>query len=1094
MPSCPPFRALASALAIVLPWLSAVPAPPGLAAGQEVERELAGGEAQAFLLDVRGGQALLITLDQHGIDVILTMSDPAGKPLGSTNTATEREGTETWLITAGAEGPYRLEVRPKEPQAPRGRYRLRLEELPSATAEDRRRIEAERLMTEAGLFLSAKTKESLPQALTRYGEALAHWRALGEQREEARTLFRLAVVHQALGELQPMRDRLEEALPLFVAIGDRARESDVLTYIGLAEMYLSRPRDAIAWHERSLEIRRARGDRWGEALTTQNICLARVHLAEWREAILCYERLLPRLAEVGMSEAGAFSGLGGAYSYLGEPEKARYYYTEAVKKRRALQDKAGEAKALSNLAVLLTDQDALGEALSYYDQALAVVRELGDRDWQARILNNRGHAYLCLGEPRRALDLFNQALPIRRELGNRSGEMATLHNLGAAQERLGQVAEALKSYGDALRIAQEIGDRAGEASSLNYLAQGHLAGGDRDRALELLTRATVLQRELGNRFMLAFALQQTGEIEAELGQRERALTTLREALDLRRLLGDPAGQAETLAAIAEVERGLGRLDEALAHAGEAVGLVESVRVAVGDPGLRASFLASRRRYFDFAIALRMELDRKRPGQGHAEAALALSERARARSLLDLLREAGTEIRRGMSPELRERERNLAYRFSLNARRQRSPSNEEERAELRRELSDLLAAADRLQDEIRRSNPRFAVLDQPPLDAAGIRGLLDPGTLLLAYTLGDEKSYLWAVTPERVAGFELPGRPEIEAAARRSYEEVSKTDQQEVELRSLSRLLLGPIADLLHGRRLVIVADGALHYIPFAALPDPGDPAGSAPLVAGHEIVSLPSASVLEVQRRVLAGRPRAELGVAVLADPVFVPSDSRLRKPLGTPASMPPAPRTVGTLRIQRLPATAREAKAIAKLLPPDQVFTALGLDASRSTALSGKLAKFRIVHFATHGWIDAETPPLSGLTLSMVDAQGQPQEGLLSLSDVYNLELSADLVVLSGCETALGREIRGEGLVGLTQGFLYAGAERVMASLWRVEDRATAELMSRFYRAMLQEKLPPAAALRSAQLAIRSDPRWQDPFYWAPFVVQGDWRQHSVK
>jgi CHAT domain-containing protein len=510
---------------------------------------------------------------------------------------------------------------------------------------------------------------------------------------------------------------------------------------------------------------------------------------------------------------------------------------------------------------------------------------------------------------------------------------------------------------------------------------------------------------------------------------------------------------------------------------------------VADPGLRASFLASRRLAFDLALGLRMDLERSAPGRGHAEAALALSERARARSLLDLLQEARTEIRQSIPPELRDRELSLAYQLGSKARLLRTSTSEEKRAQLQRELTGLLAEADRLEDEIRRSNPRYAVLHQPPLDAVGIRGLLDADTVLLEYTLGEERSYLWLVTPERVESFELPGRAEIEAAARRSYEDVRSLDKKDGEAHAaLSRLLFGKVAGRLHCRRLVIVADGALQYVPFAILPDPEDPSGSVPLVAGHEIVSLPSASVLAVQRRVLAARPRAEKAVAILADPVFSAADSRLGKPGGGAAS---APQRVGepALRLQRLPATGREAQAIAKLLAPGEAFLAVGVKASRGTALSGDLADYRAVHFATHGLINSETPRLSFLALSMFDEQGRPQDGSLGLSDIYNLDLDADLVVLSGCETALGREIRGEGLVGLTQGFFHAGAQRVMASLWRVEDRATAELMSHFYRAMLEEGLPPAAALRSAQLSVRSDPSRQDPFYWAPFVLQGDWR-----
>ena len=1083
MPSAP-FRALAPALMLVLPVLAPVPGPLALKPGDPVERELSGGEAQPFLLDAQAGQHLLITVEQHGINVTLSGQDPSGKPLGITDTATEREGTETWLLSADAAGSYRIEVLPAAPWAPKGRFQIGVEELPSATAEDRLRIEAERIMTEAGLLFSHQAKESRTKALALYTEALDHWRTLGRKREEARALFRLAVLHQGLGEPKPMLDRLQEALPLFASLGDEAREADVLTYTGVAHLSLGRYSEALAFTERSLEIRRTRGDRWGEVVTSLNLCLARLYLGEAREAIRCYERGLLAVKEVGEPDAEALNGLGGAYSSLGETRKAREYYTSALETKRSIGDQMGEAKVLANLGLFFAQQDALGDALAYYGEALDVIRRMGDREWEARILNNLGHAYLLLGEPQRARGYLDQALPLRREVKDLRGEIYTLCNLGVAQQQLGETSKALASYAEALKIAREAKNRNGEATALNLLAEGHLKAGDPAQALGLFTQAVALQRALENRGGVAFALQKTGESEARLGHGEKALAILREAVELYRTLEDRSGQAASLASLAAAEREMGRLDEALTHADAAIGFVESVRATVGEASLRASFLASHRLAFELAIALRMDLERKQPGKGHVQAALALGERARARSLFDLLHEAGTE----MEPELREQKKALALRFSTNARRQQGATTDEQRADLQRELAGLLSEADRLENDIRRSNPRYAALSQP-LGAAGIRGLLDSNTLLLEYTLGEEKSFLWAVTPERVDGFELPGRIEIEAAALSSYKEVRKPGGAGAEAhRTLSRLLLGPVAGRIHCKRLVIVADGALHYVPFAMLPDPEDPSGATPLVAGHEIVSLPSASVLDVQRRVLAGRPPAEMALAILADPVFGSGDSRLRKPRGT-SSPPTLPQREGMPDIRRLPKTRHEAEAIAALLSPDQVFQGLGFQASRATALSGILAKYRMVHFATHGWINAESPRSSGLTLSMVDEQGLPQEGLLSLSDVYNLELKADLVVLSGCDTALGREIRGEGLMGLTQGFFYAGSERVMASLWPVQDHTTAELMKRFYGAMLQEKLPPAAALRSAQLAIRSDKNWREPYFWAPFVLQGDWR-----
>jgi CHAT domain-containing protein len=235
----------------------------------------------------------------------------------------------------------------------------------------------------------------------------------------------------------------------------------------------------------------------------------------------------------------------------------------------------------------------------------------------------------------------------------------------------------------------------------------------------------------------------------------------------------------------------------------------------------------------------------------------------------------------------------------------------------------------------------------------------------------------------------------------------------------------------------------------------------------HEVVSLPSASALALLRRELAGRPPAPRQAAIVADPLFDPAD--------------PA--------FARLTASRQEAEAIAALAPPDQTRLAVGADASLDEVRGDRLAGFRTVHFATHGVIDAEHPELSGLALSTVDARGRRREGFLRLRDIYGLRLDAGLVVLSGCRTALGREVRGEGLTGLTQGFFHAGAARLVASLWKVEDRATAELMTRFYRAMWVEGLAPAAALRAAQLSLRRERRWRDPYFWAGFVLQGDWR-----
>ena len=350
--------------------------------------------------------------------------------------------------------------------------------------------------------------------------------------------------------------------------------------------------------------------------------------------------------------------------------------------------------------------------------------------------------------------------------------------------------------------------------------------------------------------------------------------------------------------------------------------------------------------------------------------------------------------------------------------------------------------------------------------------------------------------------------------------------------------LGPVASQLGKKRLLIVADGALQYVPFAALTMPeakgrgdgatgrqGDggigkkeksrpvaprvsrPAAFTPLIVNHEIVNLPSASTLAVLRRDLAGRQPAAKTVAVLADPVLQADDARVKQAgagakletIRTPdSSIAGGAETddlirsageSGALSLERLPFTRQEAETILTLARDGKSYKALDFNASRATATSPELAEYRIVHFATHGLINSQRPQLSGIVLSLVDEQGRPQDGFLRLHDIYNLRFGADLVVLSACQTALGKRVRGEGLVGLVRGFMHAGAPRVAASLWNVKDEATAELMKRFYEKMLKDGLPPASALRAAQVSMWKEKRWEAPYYWAGFALQGEWK-----
>jgi CHAT domain-containing protein len=290
-----------------------------------------------------------------------------------------------------------------------------------------------------------------------------------------------------------------------------------------------------------------------------------------------------------------------------------------------------------------------------------------------------------------------------------------------------------------------------------------------------------------------------------------------------------------------------------------------------------------------------------------------------------------------------------------------------------------------------------------------------------------------------------------------------------------------------------------------------NPQSFRPLIVDHEILSLPSASTLAALRNEMGRRKPAPKTIALFADPVFDRNDERLKANLGQTkageSDSTPAQKEQELLRgsasdfsdepgdqangqwITRLPSTREEVRAIQDLAPESERLVSLDFDASRSAVMSADLQSYRYIHFATHGLLNNTHPELSGLVFSMVDRQGQGQNGFLRTMDVSKLKLAADLVALSGCRTGLGKEVSGEGMLGLTRAFLYAGAKRVVASLWQVNDAATAELMKRFYQGMLGEKrLSPATALRDAQLVMWRSRRWYMPYYWAGFTLQGEW------
>jgi CHAT domain-containing protein/Tfp pilus assembly protein PilF len=891
----------------------------------------------------------------------------------------------------------------------------------------------------------------------------------------------------------------------------------------------------------------------GAALAVESDFDSSIQLQE--KALAIRRKNAPSSREVGES----LSRLGSMEETRRNLTSAREYFKQALAlEERYAPDSFAMGKTLNDFAGIAADQGDLVEAEMYGRRALAIWAKIDPRggDISGSLLG-LGNVAFYRDDMMSAKRFYHQALSIS---GRLPGEKATvaviLANLGSVALAQGRIGDAIAYETRGLEIQKKISRReSAYATILASLAEALVAKNDLKEARKVLAEVIAIQNQYHKDGLLkAIILRDLGDLDRKQGNNSLAANRYHQAEEiLREAAPNSVSEAETLAALAGLSATMHDFPAAGGYYERSFLAFEGQVATLGSPAdTLASYRANHGRFYRAYIDLLVQ-------QHYPEKAFQVLERSRARTLLETLSAATVDIHQGADPELLKRER--ALQADIKARSDHrvhmltQQHTLDQMKAIESEIADLTRQYDEVEENLRSTSPNYAALTQPkPLSTEEIqKQLLDKDTVLVEYSLGEKRSYAFVVTPDSLTAHELPSRVKIEQAARRLHRllknedsnasqmmalakpgTTSKTAQAESIQREtqrtaalLSRMVLDPIAGEIGNKRLLIVADGALHYIPFSALPEPSvheatlqrSPQPVPPLIVNHEIILLPSASVLAVLRKQQERKAAPTAEVAVLADPVFDKADARVlearhssphtgtlaknvRLPVESAKSMydlatPPLTRSLvdvglgrgAAYHLPRLRYTRREAEAIYAQVPQGSAMKALDFDANRATATSSDLSRYRIVHFATHGLLNSEHPELSGLVLSLVDRDGRPQDGFLGLQDIYNLNLSADLVVLSACETGLGKEISGEGLVGLTRGFMYAGATRVVASLWKVSDAATADLMAEFYRSMEQDHLAPAAALRQAQISMWKQKRWSDPYYWAAFQIQGEWK-----
>jgi CHAT domain-containing protein/tetratricopeptide (TPR) repeat protein len=1072
--------------------------------GNPVEREIAGGETHTYEINLTMGQFVRFRLAQRTVEAALILSAPDGKQLVDMN-LTRFGDEESLSLEATATGDYKLTVKGVGLAPVRGAYALVTTVQPTATALDRKRIAAETLLVEAAV-LARQGSKAAQQVIEKCEQARAIWQEIGELSWVANSLVKIGVMYGALNRSDKAIESLEKALAIYREIKNRRGEGDAISILGTTHGTISQFEKAVQYFEQELVIYRELKDRNGEASVLGNL------------------------------------GLG--YMFLTQYDKALDYLHQGLPIAREVKDQQKEGRILTTMGIVSDRLSRFETAIEYFEQALQLSRAVKDQLGVGNTLMTLGTTYLQIKRDDKAIEYYEQALAIFREAKYRVGEANTLTALGNTYSNLGQHEQAIARYEQSLVILREVKFRSGETTTLNNLGLAYLKLKQPEKAIGVLEQSLAINREIKTRRGEAVALSRMGQALRDLGKFDQSASSLIEALAIARAIGDKIFEVTALSNLAVTENARGNLAHARTYSEDALQIIETLRVAVLSPESRRALFTEGQGSYQLYTDILMRQHKAEPTKGFDVLAVETSERQRARSLLEQLNEARMDKYEGVDSTLLERERSLSQQLNDKAQRLLQASKPEQAEALKKEISQLEIDYERAQVAIRKANPRYAALVQPqPLKLKEIQAQLDADTLLLEYSLNPERSYLWAISKNSLTSYELPKEAEITQSALQVHQLLSarsttkrgesalqrrqRIAQAEANLpaaaQALSQMLLAPVAQQLGNKRLVIVADGALQYVPFVMLPEPeasnttaaNRPTAPRPLIVSHEIVSLPSASALAIQRSELASRQAAPKLLAVIADPVFDRSDARF-KTAATDASDNAIPQArsfddqrslehlsaksdekagdkSGVARhrlvIPRLPFTRQEATRLLALAPRNSSFAAMDFQASNATVLTGELAQYRFVHFATHGVADTEKPWMSSLVLSMVDEKGSPQDGFLRLKDIYNLKLPAELVVLSACQTGIGKEIKGEGMEALTRGFMYAGAARVVVSLWNVNDKATSELMGKFYERMLKRGERPAAALRAAQVEMWRQKPWQSPYYWAAFVLQGEWR-----
>jgi len=1035
-----------------------------LAPGASRSETAAAGETRTYRLKLDAGRALELSLKQDdATGLVLRWS--AGASEASLGTEAGRGSTLRAVLVADAPTTWSIAIAAAKPDAA-FRYTIAIAAAHAATKADRDRSDATIALAKA-------------EALRAKGDKAAA--------NDARALYQGSVAASKAA------DDACGARHAYVALSGLEHDIvDAAAQKAAAQAALDQPCD---------------GDVAERALAERLLGSASINQGDFAAGTRETERAVASFRETGdvYQQGIALRNLGLAYAESGEVEKALATTHAALE----AAEKTGDGKLLAlvrnDLAFMHNARGEFALAIDAYRQTLDVLRANPYPMAEAVAWINLGIAYGQLGDGEQAMAAYTKGESVAKSVDCWSCLAEIEVDRGDDLLDGGAVATAQAAYNRALDIAGAHELVRQRAEALRGLGRCAMAKQDWTHARMLFESARDELHRTHGVVNESVVYAMLGDLDSRLGRLAQARANYEQGLALARQADNEAWQAVAHASLARVARDGGDLDAAKREIEQAIALIESERTRIGAPDLRTSYFGTKRAYYALEIDVLMQLDAKHPGQGHAAAALVVAERARARQLQEQLAERAIDLAGDVDPALiaaqgsaEDRLHALAYQLS-----QVDEKDTAHRDTLRAQIDEASRGVDDARGRIRLAHPRYAELTHPStlgLDEMQ-HALIDAGVDVLEFWLGDERSYAWLVTRDALRAFVLPGRAAIErqvgalredllAPSRASpsipMEQRAATDAAALEAtrKSASALATQLLPAPLRGawrHDVAIVADGDLQAIPFAVLDD------------SRAYVYLPSIGTLRGLRSLSRSTAPAR-SVAVLADPVFRADDARLKgngaAPIDTgDAVLLRAASEAGISNLSRLPHTRDEADAIGALADAKARWVALDFAANRAASLGARWQDYAIAHFATHALLNAQHPELSGIVLSLYDANGRAEDGFLRVNDIYRLHMPADLVVLSVCDSATGKSVGAEGAATLARAFFYAGSRRVVASLWPVDDRASVAFMRAFYRALLADGRRPQDALVDAGREMQKDPRWRAPYYWSGYVLQGDWR-----